>query len=62
MAGLVLRFNLEKLFFINIHRYDRVNNCGAYHLTEYFGNSRRKVNGKVTFRKLQRKIEEYVLR
>ena len=35
---------------------------GAYHLTENFGNSRWKVNGKVTFRKFQPKIEEYVLR
>ena len=35
---------------------------GAYHLTENFGNSERKVNGKVTFRKFQPKIEEYVLR
>ena len=35
---------------------------GAYHLTENFGNSGRKVNGKVTFRKFQPKIEEYVLR
>ena len=35
---------------------------GAYHLTENFGNSRWKENGKVTFRKFQPKIEEYVLR
>ena len=35
---------------------------GAYHLTENFGNSGWKVNGKVTFRKFQPKIEEYVLR
>ena len=34
----------------------------AYHLTENFGNSGWKVNGKVTFRKFQPKIEEYVLR
>ena len=32
-----------------------------YHLTENFGNSGWKVNGKVTFRKFQPKIEEYVL-
>ena len=31
-------------------------------MTENFGNSGRKVNGKVTFRKFQPKIEEYVLR
>ena len=35
---------------------------GSYHLTENFGNSGWKVNGKVTFRKFQPKIEEYVLR
>ena len=35
---------------------------GAYHLTENFGNSGWKVNGKVTFRKFQPKIEEYVQR
>ena len=35
---------------------------GAYHLTENFGNSGWKINGKVTFRKFQPKIEEYVLR
>ena len=35
---------------------------GAYHLTEIVGNSGWKVNGKVTFRKFQLKIEEYVLR
>ena len=35
---------------------------GAYHLTENFGNSGWKVNGKVTFRNFQPKIEEYVLR
>ena len=35
---------------------------GAYHLTENVGNSGWKVNGKVTFRKFQPKIEEYVLR
>ena len=35
---------------------------GAYHLTENFGNSGWKVNGKFTFRKFQPKIEEYVLR
>ena len=35
---------------------------GAYHLTENFGNSGWKVNGRVTFRKFQPKIEEYVLR
>ena len=35
---------------------------GAYHLTENFENSGWKVNGKVTFRKFQPKIEEYVLR
>ena len=39
-----------------------VNIRGAYHLTENFGNSRWKVNGKVTFWKFQPKIEEYVLR
>ena len=33
-----------------------------YHLTENFGNSGWKVNGKVTFRKFEPKIEEYVLR
>ena len=37
-------------------------NRGAYHLTENVGNSGWKVNGKVTFRKFQPKIEEYVLR
>ena len=37
-------------------------NGGAYHLTENFGNTGWKVNGKVTFRKFQPKIEEYVLR
>ena len=37
-------------------------NWGAYHLTENFGKSGWKVNGKVTFRKFQPKIEEYVLR
>ena len=35
---------------------------GAYHLKENFGNSGWKVNGKVTLRKFQPKIEEYVLR
>ena len=35
---------------------------GAFHLKENFGNSGWKVNGKVTFRKFQPKIEEYVLR
>ena len=35
---------------------------GAYHLTENFGNAGWKVNGKVTFRNFQPKIEEYVLR
>ena len=35
---------------------------GAYHLTENFGNSRWKVNGKVNIWKFQPKIEEYVLR
>ena len=35
---------------------------GAYHLTENFGNSGWKVNGKITFRNFQPKIEEYVLR
>ena len=35
---------------------------GAYHLTENFGNSGLKVNGRVTFPKFQPKIEEYVLR
>ena len=30
---------------------------GSYHLTENFGNSGWKVNGKVTFRKFQPKIE-----
>ena len=34
---------------------------GAYHLTENSGNSGWKLNGKVTFRKSQPKIEEYVL-
>ena len=34
---------------------------GAYHLTENYGNSGWKLNGKVTFRKSQPKIEEYVL-
>ena len=33
-----------------------------YHLTENFENSGWKVNGKVTFRKFEPKIEEYVLR
>ena len=31
---------------------------GVYHLTENFGNSGWKVNGKTTFRKFQPKIEE----
>ena len=35
---------------------------GAYHLTENFGIPGWKVNGKVTFRKFQPKIEEHVLR
>ena len=35
---------------------------GAYHLTENFGNSGWKVNGRITFRKFQSEIEEYVLR
>ena len=35
---------------------------GAYYLTENFGNSGWKVNGKVFFRKFQPKIKEYVLR
>ena len=35
---------------------------GSYRLTENFGNSGWKVNGMVTFRKFQPKIEEYVLR
>ena len=35
---------------------------GVYHLKENFVNSGWKVNGKVTFRKFQPKIEEYVLR
>ena len=34
---------------------------GAYHLIENFGNSGGKVNGKVTFRKFQPKIEKFVL-
>ena len=33
---------------------------GAYHLTGNFENSGWKVNGKVTFRKLQPKIEGYI--
>ena len=35
---------------------------GGYHLTENFVNSGLKVNGTVTFRKFQPKIEEYILR
>ena len=35
-----------------------VKSRGAYHLTENFGNSGWKINGKVTFRKFQPKIEE----
>ena len=35
---------------------------GTYHVTANFGNSGWKVNGKVTFRKFQPKIEEYVLK
>ena len=35
---------------------------GAYHLKENFGNPCWKVNGKLTFRKFQPKIKEYVLR
>ena len=40
----------------------RKESLGAYHLTENFESSGWKVNGKVTFRKFQPKIEEYVLR
>ena len=43
-------------------RFSRPETMGAYHLTESFGNSGWKVNGKVTFRNFQPKIEEYVLR
>ena len=35
---------------------------GAYHFKKNFGNFGWKVNGKVTFRKFQPKVEEYVLR
>ena len=38
------------------------NTWGAYHVTENFGNSGWKINGKVTFRNFQPKVEEYVLR
>ena len=44
--------------------YDKLNSKtrAAYNLTENFGNSGWKVNGKVTFQNFQQKIEEYVLR
>ena len=45
-----------------VYRISLEQNMGAYHLTENFENSGWKVNGKVTFRKFQPKIEEYVLR
>ena len=45
-----------------VYRISLEQNMGVYHLTENFENSRWKVNGKVTFRKFQPKIEEYVLR
>ena len=35
---------------------------GAYHLAENLGNSRWKINGKVTFQKFQPKVKECVLR
>ena len=47
---------------IMLYPLDKSQSRGAYHLTENVGNSGWKVNGKVTFRKFQPKIEEYVLR
>ena len=41
---------------------DKIRAWGACHLTENFGSSGCKINGKVTFRKFQPKLEEYVLR
>jgi len=35
---------------------------GAYRLAENFGNSRWKIDGKVTFQKFQPKVKKYVLR
>ena len=54
-AGDVVGFRPMTLRILDVTR-------GAYHLTENVGNSGWKVNGKVTFRKFQPKIEEYVLR
>ena len=53
---------LDFPLFLGIFQRDEPTNLGAYHLTENFGNSGWKVNGKVTFRKFQPKIEEYFLR
>ena len=47
---------------VNLRSTTTSETTGAYHLTGNFGNSVWKVNGKVTFRKFQPKIEEYVLK
>ena len=58
---LILIFGNAIASFIGYYKVARETG-GAYHLTENFGNSGLKVNGKVTFRKFRPKIEEYVLR
>ena len=49
-------FNHNKDKMTCIHWTAENKNRGAYHLTENFGNSGWKVNGKVTFRKFQPKL------
>ena len=56
-----IRTNLEG-FLVSRNRREKIITVGAYHLTDNVGNFGWKVNGKVTFRKFQPKIEEYVLR
>ena len=56
-----IRTNLEG-FLVSRNRREKIVTMGAYHLTENVGNLGWKVNGKVTFRKFQPKIKEYVLR
>ena len=57
-----LYFEIFSVTFVEEFWSDGTDTSGAYHLTENVGNSGWKVNDKVTFRKFQPKIEEYVLR
>ena len=59
MGDFLIRMRAWNLF----TQEDKSRAWGAYHLTENFGNTGWKVNGKVTFwTEFQPKIEEYVLR